>query len=174
MLATKDIELTRATVRDLRDRGEEERAAAVESVLAAATALVPRPEGPAPAEYLTLAQAARALGISTRTVREWVAGGGLRTVRVARRVLVPRRDLLDFVARLPEPAAPAPDTRAAPLAAEARRRAFVFARLPAEKVTGLEALHQQMEDGERLSRAEQGEMAALERELADAAARGLE
>src|SRR5438046_3018697 len=97
MLAAKDIALTRATVRELRDRGDEERALAVEAVLAAATKAAPEPAGPLPAEYLTLPQAARALGVSARTVREWATGGGLPTVRLAGRVFVSRPDLLEFV-----------------------------------------------------------------------------
>jgi len=45
--------------------------------------------------------------------------------------------------------------------------------LPADKVARAEALHTRMEGGEQLSRAERAEMVALERELADAAAREL-
>ena len=165
MLEAKDIRLARETVRELRSQGQEERASALEAVLAAATSAVAAQGLDRPDEYVTTGQAARALGVSLQTIKNWVAAGRLQAVRLGGRTLVHREALLGYLDKLRE-GRPEPRVRTAPEnAAEVHRRELVFGGLPADKLASLEALHQKLEAGQRLSRAEHAAIVAVEREM---------
>jgi hypothetical protein len=169
MLAARDVELARETVRDLRAQGQAERAQAVEAVLAAALATQDAAQPANPPEYVTFPQAARALGTETRTIRRWIAQGLLPTAEINGRPAVRLQTIFDFLAssRVNEPTAQPPTP--AELAAARRRDRFVLGGLPKDKLARLESLHEKIEACERLSRAECAELTALERELIDLA-----
>jgi hypothetical protein len=125
MVAARDIELTEETVRELRAEGRQDRADALQAVLAVATSAMPK----------------------------FAATNGRA-----------------------RPALSALDAPRKPASLEERRRDHeaVMAALPQDKVARLERLHERMEDGHRLSRAERSEMASLERELIGTASDTLE
>jgi len=171
MLASEDIRLVEETARELHARGQEERARAVETVLAVARSTAggsPISAGP----NLSPREAARALSLSHGTIQRWVAAGDLPAHRIGRRTMIRREELLKFLdgLRRADPTAPAPEDEEV----ARRQHQWVMAGLPLDKVTRLDALHGRVEDGERLSRAERAEMTALQHELSDAAARRLE
>ena len=84
----------------------------------------------------------------------------------------PREAVLEEIERSrlrPQQAEPAPDQGAASLA----WRRELLAALPREVVERLDALHEDLAEGRELTVDEASEMARLEREMADAAARHL-
>lgn len=172
MLAADDVRLTEEVVRDLRAQGQEERARALEAVLAAATGK--RQRAAATAEHLTPSQVARALHLRTTTVQSWIDEGRLPVVRSGGSVLVRRDALLQYLDRLRSE--PAEQHRLSPEERATREQldSDVLGGLPQEPLARLEALHEKMEGGERLSRAERAEMAALERTVTAAAGQRLE
>ena len=172
MLATRDIELTQETVRELYAQGQAERARAIEAVLSQALA-GREPAGSPRGEYLTTGQAARALGVSLQTIKNWVAAGHLRAVRLGGRVLVPRGAIQAYLDKLREAQQQTRAPTAAEVAAAQRQHESVLAGLPAEKVARLEALLDKLQDARRISKAEREELAALERDLAAASGRRL-
>ena len=119
---------------------------------------------------LTTRQAGRALGVSIQTIRNWVAAGRLPAEKRGVRTMIPRQALLDEIERSRARSAPAersPEERAA-IAAEGHR---LLAALPREIVGPLDTLHEKMERGEPLTADERARMAALERDMTEAAAR---
>lgn len=173
MLAARDVELARETARDLRAQGQAERAQAVEAVLAAALATHGPSELPTVPEYWTFARVARALGTEVRTIRRWIAQGQLQTTEVDGRPAIRLRTLLDYLDSLRVDSPPLRPKTPTDLAAERRRYQAMIRALPKDKLARLEALHEKMEDGDRLTRAERGEMIQVERELTEAAGRHL-
>lgn len=165
MLAMRDVELARETVRELYDRGQVERARAIETILTQAlTASESAPR--AAADYLTLGQVARRLGVSRRIIEGWVATGELPTARIGGGLRVSREALELHLDRLRERQRQRPTPTPAEVTAARRQHEFVVAGLPAEKVGRLEVLIDKQQDGRRLSPGEREELAALERELA--------
>jgi hypothetical protein len=84
--------------------------------------------------------------------------------------MTPRQALLDEIERShthPAPAERSPEERAA-IAAEGHR---LLAALPREIVGPLDALHEKIERGEPLTADEQARMAALKRDMTEAAVR---
>src|SRR5262245_7760148 len=165
VLAAKDLRLAQETVHDLRAQGQEERARALEAVLAAAMSAQAGQSAESPAPYLTTGQAARALGVSLQTIKNWVAAERLEGVRLGGRVLVPREALLQYLDELRKGRPEAPQPSPADRRAASARRAFVLGGLPADQLARLEALHTTLEAGQRLSRTERAELVALERAL---------
>jgi excisionase family DNA binding protein len=172
MLAADDVRLAEEVVRDLRSQGQEERARALEAVLAAATSKCRR--AAATAEHLSPSQVARALNLRTKTVQSWIDEGQVPVVSSGGSILIPREALLQYLDRLrSEPAEQHPPSTADRAASE-RRSADIIGGLPRDQLARLEALHDKMEAGEQLSRAERAEMAALERTVTAAAGQRLE
>lgn len=174
MLAASDIRLTEETLQDLRRQGQDERARALEAVLAAATASLGLDRPVEPREYLTTGQAARALGVSLQTIKNWVAAGHLQATRLGSRTLVHREALLLCVEQLRAGRPARRPSTADDAAIAAERRRFILGGLPEIKVSQLEALHERMEAGQRLSRAEHAELTALEQELMELAGERLD
>ena len=117
---------------------------------------------------------ARTLGGSVGLVKDLVARGDLRAERFGRRLLISRDAVLAYFEKAkPEPAPTSTQTHEQ-RAAHTRLHQFVTNGLPADKVARQAALHDKIEAGERLTRAERAELAALERALTDASARRLE
>jgi excisionase family DNA binding protein len=174
MLAAKDLRLAQETVHDLRAQGQEERARALEAVLAAAMSAEAGRSSESLSPYLTTGQAARALGVSLQTIKNWVAAGRLDGVRLGGRVLIPREALLGYLDDLRKGQSEAQQQSPTDPRAAAVRRDFVLRGLPADQLARLEALHATLEAGQCLSRAERAELVALERALTEAAGRRLE
>ncbi|MBA2449359.1 MAG: helix-turn-helix domain-containing protein [Chloroflexi bacterium] len=173
MLATKDVELARETVRDLYARGQVERARAVEAILMQALA-ASKPRLRAPGEYLTLGQAARALGVRLQTVESWVDAEELPATRHRGRLRVPRGALQSHLDRLREQQQQQPALTPVQEEAVRRQHEMVVAGLPSDRVARLEELVDKLQDGERVGCGERAELAALERELAVVAAERLD
>jgi excisionase family DNA binding protein len=173
VLAARDIALVQETVTELAIQGQAERARAVEAVLAVALSAESGRRPDQPREYMTTGQAANLLGVRLETIRNWVATGRLDGLRVGGRVLVHRdavrAKLESLPTTRPEPRESTPESIQAAL----DWQEFLLSGLPAEQVARQEALIDKMEDGQPLSRAERSELAALEREIATAAAEHL-
>jgi excisionase family DNA binding protein len=174
MRAADAIRLTEETVRQFRAQGAEEQARALEGVLSVAVTALGVQRIGLPPEYLTPAQAARALAVSPQFIKRLVASGEIESERIDGQVVLSRAALLAFTqaprqdptergARTPEEDAE-----------EARRHEFIMKGLPADQLARLEALHEQVEEGKKPSGAEQAEMTTLERTLAEAAAKRLQ
>lgn len=124
-------------------------------------------------ELLTTGQAGLALGVSDQTVRNWVAAGRLPAVRRGTRTMVPRDAVLEEIERSrigPQKGLPTSDDEAA---ITAGRRDLLQA-LPRSIGERLRVLHEQLEAGHEMTVEKQAELARLEREMADAAARHLQ
>ena len=100
MIGLREIEATQDVIRELRRAGAAERADAVEAVLVAATGALERQPGGLRRDLLTTGQAARALGVSLQTVKNWAEAGHFPLVRLGGRHLVHRDDLLRYLERL--------------------------------------------------------------------------
>jgi excisionase family DNA binding protein len=172
MLAADDVRLAEEIVRDLRSQGQEERARALEAVLAAATGS--RKRAAATAEHLTPTQVARALHLRTKTVQSWIDEGRLPVVRSGGSVLVRREALLQYLDRLRSEPAEQRRRSHADRAADERRSTYMIGELSADQLARLEALHEKMEAGERPGPAERAEMVTLERVVTAAAGQQLE
>lgn len=173
MMPVRDIQIVQETAQDLHARGEVERAQALEAVLAIAASALAGQWPNTSREYLTTGQAADVLGATRQTINKWLAAGQLQGVVVGKRTLIHR----DGVLARSRTSQVQPERRprtADDIRAEREWQAFLLDGLPADKVARLEALHEQMEDGQRLSRVERSEMASLERDVTSAAAGRLE
>jgi hypothetical protein len=95
-------------------------------------------------------------------------------VRSAGSILIPREALLQYLDRLRSEPAEQHLPSHADRAANERRSVYIIGGLPADQLARLEALHEKMEAGERLSPAERAEMVALERVVTAAAGQRLE
>lgn len=174
MLAATDIRLTEETAHDLRAQGQQDRAAAIEAVLAVATAAAASDITEESTGYWSVRRAARATGQSARLIRKLIASGTLPAVIRGGETLVRPAALWACLNALAAAAQPTEAPHRRDLAAAQRRRSFVEAGLPADKWARLEHLHEQLEDGQRLSRAERAELVTLERELTALAGERLE
>jgi excisionase family DNA binding protein len=119
---------------------------------------------PAPAlrGYMTTGQAARLIGVSLQTIKNWVKSGRLEGEPIGGRVLVRRASIQRFLDQL----APALTTELEPLseeelnAAEGEQEAVVAA-LPPEVVQRVEALVKKRDTEGELSPEEQRELQRL-------------
>jgi hypothetical protein len=173
VLGTNDIRLAEETIRDLRGGGQEERAEAIEALLAAATRA---PDGRGARlldDYATIRQAARESGLSARQIRQWIAVGRLPAVIQGGQTMVSREALWACIDALQHAYPPEHGATRHEAAAQRRQHELLVAGLPGDKVARQGALLEQMEEGQRLSRAEQAELVTLERELTTAAAQQL-
>jgi excisionase family DNA binding protein len=169
MRAADAIRLTEETARQLRAGGAEDSAQALESVLSVAIAALGVQRVGQPPEYLTPAQAARALGVSVRVVKRLMATGEIESERVDGGVVLSRPAVLAFAQAAGDGSAGEPARSSGDVAEEGRRHAFVVKGLPAEQWSRFEALQERVEAGEQLSAAEHAEMAALEHAVVNAA-----
>lgn len=164
----------REHIEELRRAGRDEDAEAVGFVHALAERTLTERRPATRRELLTTGEAGLVLGLSGQTVRNWVAAGRLPAVKRGVRTLIPWQAVQDEIERSRvRPAAPGVPTPQEEAASLAWRQQLLDA-LPDEVVERLDALHEKLESGRELSAAEEAEMARLEREMADAAARHLE
>jgi excisionase family DNA binding protein len=168
-----EFRIVRDILRDLQHRGSDEQAAALEAVLNAAAAIPSKRNAAAPPEYLTTGQAARALGVSLQTIKNWVASGDLPGARLGRRIVVPRAAIDRQLDALRGSEGPATVRERAPQDAAAARREYheMMERLPAPTLARYEELLRRRDAGERLTGDERNELEALGRELTESATR---
>jgi excisionase family DNA binding protein len=169
MLARKTIRLAQLGIRLLEQQGEGEKARAIAEVLDAATGTAAAGD-----QYLTTGQVARALGVTTQTIHNWIRDGRLPAARLGGRTVVHRDSVLRTLEEL-EKARPKPPSQTKPDPARAAERyRFILSQLPPDKLARLEALHAKLEAGERLLRGERTEMQRLETELLELAGKSLD
>jgi excisionase family DNA binding protein len=171
--AEEQLHRVREHVEELRRVGRVEDADAVNFVRdLAEQALAGRRSAP-PRDLLTTGAAGLALGLSDQTIRNWVATGRLPAVKRGVRTMIPREAVVEEIERSRvRPREGPPPTGDEDAAQRAWRRELLTA-LPREIVAGLDKLHDKLEDGQELSAEERAEMARLEREMTNAAARHL-
>jgi excisionase family DNA binding protein len=158
---------------DLHARGQEEQARALEVVLDLATsALVGRSAPARPREYLTTSQAAAALGVSRQAIKNWVQAGSLRGAALGGRTLIHRDEVQAQLDRLLSARPPVPPVGEDLEVVRSGYETSVKA-VPAELLGRLDALHKKLEQGERLTRDERGDVVALERKVTHAASGAL-
>lgn len=119
-MITQDVlNIAKTTAAELRQRGELDRAAAIDALIAAA-----RDESVPTLDLLTSTQAGDVLGVSGQTIKNWVRQGRLAGYRVGSRIMVPREVLVDYVRRACGSLAleAVSDAEAAELVAEGRTR----------------------------------------------------
>jgi excisionase family DNA binding protein len=171
MLTERDVALTTEVVKDLRARGDQEHAAAVQNVLAAASSTLALAQNSP--DVLTVSEAARALGVRAVTVKAWVASGSLPGVQKGSRTVLSRHALLDYLNRMREAkqgAAVGPSTDPGRAASE---RAFVLEGVPSGVQDRLRTLMEKAEDGVELTAEEEAELDRLEEEVARISAKRL-
>jgi excisionase family DNA binding protein len=94
MITERTLDIARTTASDLRQRGEEERARAIDALVDAV-----RDEAVPPLDLLTSTQAGELLGVTGQTIKNWVRSGQLAGFRVGGRIMVPREAVADYVQR---------------------------------------------------------------------------
>jgi excisionase family DNA binding protein len=167
MIGLKEIEATQQVIRELRRAGAGARADAVEAVLAAATSALERQPGGLRQDLLTTGQAARALGVSLQTVKNWAEAGHFPLVRLGGRHLVHRDDLLRYLDQLGAEQRRGGSEAQPPWLGHAMP---AIGDLPVHLVDRADQLHAALEADRELSAGERRELAAVEQELANAAA----
>lgn len=171
--AEAQLRRVREHIEELRRAGRNEDAEAVRFVRDLAEQALARPWTAQPRDLLTTGQTGQALGLSTQTVRKWIAAGRLPAVKRGVRTLIPRQAVLEEIERSRvRPSGQATPTSEDAAAHRAWRRELLTA-LPQEIVGPLDELHEKLESGDELSPAEQAEMVRLEREMIDAASHHL-
>ena len=165
-LSRADAEVIADLVARLRAQHDERAAGAVERLMQ--QALVSPDPRAALGGYMTTGEAARLIGVSAQTIKNWVAQGRLVGSRVGGRLLVARRsvqlffDSLGTAAELPEDG----DVEGA----EAEQRE-VMKSLPAGLAHRFEELLDRQRAGQALSTPESAELRRLAREATIAATR---
>ena len=117
MLTRETIETVRRTAEELRQRGEQRQARALEALLDAAE----RDENST--GLLTSGEAGDLLGVSGQTIKSWIRQGRIAGYRVGHRIMVPSDAVAEYVlkARSSLDLDEVSDEEAAHLVGEARR-----------------------------------------------------
>lgn len=119
MVTQETLQLARTAAQELRQRGEHERAEAIDALVAAG-----RDEALPSLDLLTSSEAGDVLGVTGQTIKNWVRHGRLGGYRVGSRIMVPKDVLAAHLNRaggsldLDEVS----DEEAAALVAEGRRQ----------------------------------------------------
>jgi excisionase family DNA binding protein len=94
VITADTLRLARTAAKELRQRGEQNRARAIEALVAATSdAALPT------LDVLTSTEAGDILGVSGQTIKNWVRQGRLTGYRVGSRIMVPKDAVADFVRR---------------------------------------------------------------------------
>ena len=164
-LTLRDIELAQDVVEDLVARGAQDQAAAIERLISTAASTLGTGPKEGPRELLTTGQAARALGVSVQTIKNWANAGQLQAVRLGGRVMVHHEALLHYLDRIRR-GRPASENQSGPESqASVEQREFVYAGYPREKIERIRALSDKMETGQVLTQDEETQPAQLEGEF---------
>lgn len=94
MIPQETFQVARRTAEELRQRGEHERAEAIEALIEAA-----RDEAIPSLDLLTSTQAGELLGVTGQTIKNWVREGRLMGYRVGGRIMVPKEVVAEYVRR---------------------------------------------------------------------------
>lgn len=94
MITQETLEVAKRTAEELRLRGEQQQAQAIEALLEAA-----QEEAIPSLDLLTSTQAGDVLGVSGQTIKNWVRQGSLAGYRVGGRIMVPKDVIADYVRR---------------------------------------------------------------------------
>jgi excisionase family DNA binding protein len=94
VISEDTLQTARQTARELRQRGEHERATAIEALVDAA-----REDALPSLDLLTSTQAGELLGVSGQTVKNWVHQRHLSGYRVGGRIMVPAEAVKEYVRR---------------------------------------------------------------------------
>ncbi|MBI4491553.1 MAG: helix-turn-helix domain-containing protein [Chloroflexi bacterium] len=163
MLDLSEVEEVKQLVRELRQR-HDRRAQLVERLVEQALAVAPLTPQSGAGEWLSTGEAARLIGVSPQTIKNWVTSGALDGVRLGGRIKVRRHSVMAYVDRLrPSPAPPAHLTEAR-LGAAKREEDAVMAALPQALRERVEDLMARRAEGVELSPEEQAELKRLVRE----------
>jgi|GEM_PF-5203943 len=172
MVSASDLRQASNVVEDLRAQGRTQVAQSLENLIRYVEESLNEPILRKPKDLLTTGQAARALGVSIQTIKNWAADGKLETVKLGGRTMVVRKGLLDYLhtvrASSNRPAEPSPTDRNR----EVEQRQFIRAAFTDEHVLRLQALVETMEE-RALTTDEARELDRLERESARIAAQRL-
>jgi excisionase family DNA binding protein len=157
-IGLREIELTQAAIRQLIAQGESEQAQAVSAVLHEAVDVARATDQPKP--FLTTGQAARALGVSIPTVKNWAKSRGLRMTVLGSRNVIEREELTRFLEamRHSRPTSTPFDRRGAD---QARIRAI----LPTDLVERLDRFQSMIESSVPLTDEQEAEMHVLQKRV---------
>lgn len=119
MITERTLHMAKTTAEELRRRGEDERAQAIEALVEAA-----RGDTVPSLDLLTTGQAGDLLGVSGQTIKNWVREGRLVGYRVGGRIMLPKDAVADYIrrARTSLELEVIADDEAARLVAEGRQR----------------------------------------------------
>jgi len=165
VVTVKDIREAGAIVEDLRAHGRARQAEVIEHLIRHAEDSVGRPTQPGFNNLLTTGQAARALGVSIQTIKNWAAEGRLETVKLGGRTMVVRESLLDYLETIRASSNRRPSPVTGESNAEAEQRNFIQAGFPDDLVRRIQELVDAMEN-RNLTSEEERELGQLERESA--------
>ena len=165
-LSRADAEVIGELVARLRAEHDERAAVAVERLMQ--QALVSPDPRAALAGYMTTGEAARLIGVSAQTIKNWVDQGRLVGSRVGGRILVARRSVQMFFDSLGTAAEPPEDEDVEGAEAEDRE---LMQSLPAGLAERVEALLDRQRAGHELSASERTELRRLARQATAAATR---
>jgi excisionase family DNA binding protein len=119
MISDRTIRMAEDAAAALRQRGEADRAGAVEALIEAA-----REQALPTLDLITTTEAGELIGVTAQTIKNWVRDGRLRGFRVGGRIMIPTEAISEYVRRargsldLEEMS----DVEAAALVAEGRQR----------------------------------------------------
>jgi len=94
MISQETLQSARRTAEELRQRGQLERAQAIESLVEAA-----REDAIPSLDLLTSREAGELVGVTGQTIKNWVRQGRLEGYRVGSRIMIPKNVLADYVSR---------------------------------------------------------------------------
>jgi excisionase family DNA binding protein len=94
MISSRTLSLARETAKDLRSRGDTEKAQAIEALVDASAR-----ESIAPIDFLTTTEAGEILGVTGQTIKNWIRDGRIEGFRIGGRFMVPRNAVADYVRR---------------------------------------------------------------------------
>jgi len=117
--------------RRLEERGAAEDAQVVERLVRALTSAHPKAERP----YYTVAEAARLIGVSGQTVKNWISRGLVKGYRLGGRIVIPRSELDEYrsMAEASKGIEPLPSREEIVDAVREGRRRFLWPMEPQEK-----------------------------------------
>jgi len=94
MISQETLQSARRTAEELRQRGQLERAHAIESLVEAA-----REDAIPTLDLLTSREAGELVGVTGQTIKNWVRQGRLEGYRVGSRIMIPKNVVADYVSR---------------------------------------------------------------------------
>lgn len=97
MISRETLQSARSTAEELRQRGQDERAEAIEALVDAAR------EDVVPAlDLLTTTEAGGLLNVSGQTIKNWVRQGRLQGYRIGSRIMIPNDVMREYVRQAKE------------------------------------------------------------------------